>query len=565
MAEINITLLSNKQNLQENAEDLKIIAFENKATTVAVRFPSELVDYSKRVDFQNVRGEKWTEALYAPEDERNEYAPGFDTCNFTFTLPEEILLPGELLLEFIAYKANAERPFIPFDMVRLTVEAGIGFCRKRARNNPDLIIKAYENSNNALDIARQSLSRTMSAEDAAERAAASASAAETSAQASQESSAASENYSLASAQSAAAALQRAIAAEESAATSVTAATVANARAGDAETAAANSAASAASANTRATNAETAANNAASLAASANTRATNAETAAANAATSASQSAASAASADTRAGNAEEAAIAAAASAAAAVSQSGTEVSVGGILQNSIDFDSDPQTQINTKLPKADLLNLIYPVGAIYMSANNVSPQVFLGGTWATWGAGRVPLAVGSNGETNYTAAEQTGGSENSVASHNHTQNSHTHTQNSHTHTQNAHNHSQNSHNHSQNSHTHNLTMRINGTQYSREQVQVTTTNNNNDYYSTDIRLTGGSVNTSSFWNARDRMWNTGATASNNATTASNNSETATNQATTATNNATTPTNNATGTAGGNRQPFITCYMWKRTA
>lgn len=30
---------------------------------------------------------------------------------------------------------------------------------------------------------------------------------------------------------------------------------------------------------------------------------------------------------------------------------------------------------------SDILNLVYPVGSIYMSINNVSPQTFLGGTW----------------------------------------------------------------------------------------------------------------------------------------------------------------------------------------
>ena len=33
------------------------------------------------------------------------------------------------------------------------------------------------------------------------------------------------------------------------------------------------------------------------------------------------------------------------------------------------------------LVKSDLLNMVYPVGSIYMSANNVSPASFLGGTW----------------------------------------------------------------------------------------------------------------------------------------------------------------------------------------
>lgn len=34
------------------------------------------------------------------------------------------------------------------------------------------------------------------------------------------------------------------------------------------------------------------------------------------------------------------------------------------------------------ITKSDLLDFIYPVGSIYMSVNNVSPQTFLGGTWS---------------------------------------------------------------------------------------------------------------------------------------------------------------------------------------
>ena len=33
------------------------------------------------------------------------------------------------------------------------------------------------------------------------------------------------------------------------------------------------------------------------------------------------------------------------------------------------------------LTRQDLLNVVYPVGSIYTSVNNVSPQTFLGGTW----------------------------------------------------------------------------------------------------------------------------------------------------------------------------------------
>ena len=60
------------------------------------------------------------------------------------------------------------------------------------------------------------------------------------------------------------------------------------------------------------------------------------------------------------------------------------------------------------LDKTSILNLVYPVGSIYMSANNVSPQTFLGGTWVAWGAGRAPVGVSSS-DTDFNTAEKTGG------------------------------------------------------------------------------------------------------------------------------------------------------------
>lgn len=57
------------------------------------------------------------------------------------------------------------------------------------------------------------------------------------------------------------------------------------------------------------------------------------------------------------------------------------------------------------LTPTDLLSLIYPVGSIYMSVNNVSPQTFLGGTWEQI-QDTFLLAAGTN-----HAAASTGGSE----------------------------------------------------------------------------------------------------------------------------------------------------------
>ena len=45
---------------------------------------------------------------------------------------------------------------------------------------------------------------------------------------------------------------------------------------------------------------------------------------------------------------------------------------------------------------ADLLNKVYPVGSIYMSAVNISPASFLGGTWQAIEQGRMLMAAGSS-------------------------------------------------------------------------------------------------------------------------------------------------------------------------
>lgn len=51
---------------------------------------------------------------------------------------------------------------------------------------------------------------------------------------------------------------------------------------------------------------------------------------------------------------------------------------------------------------------IYPVGSIYMSVEYVSPQKFLGGTWVEWGQGRVPVGVDSS-DTDFKTAGKMGG------------------------------------------------------------------------------------------------------------------------------------------------------------
>lgn len=54
---------------------------------------------------------------------------------------------------------------------------------------------------------------------------------------------------------------------------------------------------------------------------------------------------------------------------------------GSIYRKSGNYSS--MTGWVQQINKSNLLDMIYPVGSIYMSVNNVSPQSFLGGTWTT--------------------------------------------------------------------------------------------------------------------------------------------------------------------------------------
>ncbi len=60
------------------------------------------------------------------------------------------------------------------------------------------------------------------------------------------------------------------------------------------------------------------------------------------------------------------------------------------------------------LLKNILLDNIYPIGSIYMSINNTNPSRLFGGTWESWGAGRVPVGVDAN-DTDFDTVEETGG------------------------------------------------------------------------------------------------------------------------------------------------------------
>ena len=164
----------------------------------------------------------------------------------------------------------------------------------------------------------------------------------------------------------------------------------------------------------------------------------------------------------------------------------------------------------------DLIDVIYPVGSIYMSVNSVNPSNLFGGTWEQI-KDTFLLASGDTYANGSTGGE---------ATHTLTTNempSHTHIQDSHNHTQNAHNHTQNPHSHTIGS----LARYV---------------------------ANGGAVAAVGDGYGNSKNYKTGnTTATNKEATATNNPQTATNQ------------NTGGGQAHNNMPPYLTVNVWKRTA
>ena len=213
--------------------------------------------------------------------------------------------------------------------------------------------------------------------------------------------------------------------------------------------------------------------------------------------------------------------------------------------------------VNTFL-NIDMVNMVYPVGSIYMSVNNTNPSTFLGGTWVAWGQGRVPVGV-STTDANYIASEKTGGSIAYSADHSHTVKPHTHSVDAHNHTMNSHTHSVNAHSHSGASYVAGVGAVNNAPDTLAMMYQAPTYTSTANTYSFGHSncYWAGSVNN---WNHGTKVY--GTTGTKELTT---NGTTATSQSTKMTTNEASPATSTSTITMSMVQPYITCYMWKRTA
>jgi hypothetical protein len=163
------------------------------------------------------------------------------------------------------------------------------------------------------------------------------------------------------------------------------------------------------------------------------------------------------------------------------------------------------TQLATTAFVQAALQALHPVGSIYINAtNSTNPGTLLGfGTWTAFGAGRVPVGFNAS-NTLFDTAEETGGSADAVAV----------------------------------SHTHTATTTITDPGH---------THNYNDQPATPYFGDDGAGDGNSVYSINYRV------------------TTATSSSTTGITAATTVASSGSSGTNANYQPYITVYMWKRTA
>lgn len=240
----------------------------------------------------------------------------------------------------------------------------------------------------------------------------------------------------------------------------------------------------------------------------------------------------------------------------------------------------------TELKNA-LLDMVYPVGSLYLSLNKLSPASFLGGTWSAVATGKTLIGAGNGYE-----ATQTGGAASAsftltsanMPSHTHSLSNHTHGLNGHTHSftpsgtisslsantgSTALTTAANTGGltaKSAGSHSHNVKWDIDGSGTGSQHViraemnetkwgYMTTESAGSHSHSIDSHTHSISGHTHTMNHSHTFTGTQGTTGANNGSTA-------------------TPSNNTSGSAGqasptavtiSTLQPYLVVYMWQRTA
>lgn len=197
------------------------------------------------------------------------------------------------------------------------------------------------------------------------------------------------------------------------------------------------------------------------------------------------------------------------------------------------FTTEEIEAIKTSV-KNQITASLYPVGSIYMSVSNTNPSNFFGGTWVAWGNGKVPVGVNTS-DSSFNTVEKTGGAKTVNLSHSHTVNSHSHTM----------------------AHTHNYGVGL-ATYYGASTAEggIYLYDNGSWVLKSTSNLGARNVSINNGFAAgmtSKSLGTAGATASTSGSSAAN------------TGTSSPGTDSKLSDATSILQPYITCYMWKRTA
>ena len=182
--------------------------------------------------------------------------------------------------------------------------------------------------------------------------------------------------------------------------------------------------------------------------------------------------------------------------------------------------------------KTDILKF-YPIGSIYLSVNNTNPNILFGGTWERWGNGRAPIGVYEE-DTDFSIPENQGGAKTINLSHSHAVNNHIHS-------------------------TGDCALNINqipSHNHWLANAAIVVNNGSSATAQFDAGVSGFSSIPNSGWFMewkKGTIWDTQYAGSNQAHNHGS------------TGGSAPGTNSQLSTSQQIVQPYITCYMWKRTA
>lgn len=178
------------------------------------------------------------------------------------------------------------------------------------------------------------------------------------------------------------------------------------------------------------------------------------------------------------------------------------------------YDDSGWSSWKALITEDNLLDKTYPIGSIYMSVNSTSPATLFGGTWVRWGNGRVPVGVDTS-QTEFSTVGKTGGKKTHILT----------------------------------------TSEIPGHTHAISAQTVYTTYDGSHGHRLAYSSTAAVGGSAARVNGSGTLWSGDNVTEHNGAHS---------------HNVTIPEHTANSNSGGggahnNLQPYITCYMWKRTA